>query len=157
MACFRLRDALLRFPGFRVLYGAGGVTTLEQVLLLPRIFSIQRGFGVMTLQVCMRDPKLVRIKSLVLQWSFGCGFSAYSWKLAAYSGAFLLTIDNLAFLLTIEAFLLTVLAFTYDWSFFAYNGKVRLIRALRDCKQRSLTVSKQAPTVSKKASPNGLA
>ena len=28
-----------------------------------------------------------------------------------------------------------------------------LIRTLRDCKQRSLTVSKKAPTVSKKASP----
>ena len=28
---------------------------------------------------------------------------------------------------------------------------MRLIRALRDCKQRSLTVSKKAPTVSKKA------
>ena len=31
---------------------------------------------------------------------------------------------------------------------------MRLIRPLRDCKQRSLTVSKKAPTVSKKASPN---
>ena len=31
---------------------------------------------------------------------------------------------------------------------------MRLIRALRDCKQRSLTVSKKAPTVSKEASPN---
>ena len=30
---------------------------------------------------------------------------------------------------------------------------MRLIRGLRDCKQRSLTVSKKAPTVSKKASP----
>ena len=30
---------------------------------------------------------------------------------------------------------------------------MRLIRALRDCKQRSLTVSKKAPSVSKKASP----
>ena len=31
---------------------------------------------------------------------------------------------------------------------------MRLIRALRDCKQRSLTVSKKAPTVGKKASPD---
>ena len=31
---------------------------------------------------------------------------------------------------------------------------MRVIRALRDCKQRSLTVSKKAPTVSKKASPD---
>ena len=30
---------------------------------------------------------------------------------------------------------------------------MHLVRALRDCNQRSLTVSKKAPTVSKKASP----
>ena len=36
----------------------------------------------------------------------GCGFFAYSWKLPAYSGAFLLTVDNFSF-------------FTYNWSFFA--------------------------------------
>ena len=77
-------------------------------------------------------------------------------------GSFLLTVElfylqstSLAFLLTIGAFSLTVLFsfFTYSWSLFPYSGKVRLIRALRDCKQRSLTVSKKAPTVSKKASP----
>ena len=76
-------------------------------------------------------------------------------------GSFLLTVDVfnlqstiLAFLLTILASLLTVLAslLTYSWSFVCYSGKVRLIRALRDCKHRSLTVRKQAPTV-KKASP----
>ena len=38
----------------------------------------------------------------------GCGFFAYSWKLPAYSGAFLLTIDNFSF-------------FAYNWSFFTYN------------------------------------
>ena len=43
--------------------------------------------------------------------------------------------------------------FAYNWSFFAYSVKVCLIRALRDCKQRSLTVSKKAPTVSKKLTP----
>ena len=37
-----------------------------------------------------------------------CNFFAYSWKLPAYSGAFLLTIDNFSF-------------FTYNWSFFAYS------------------------------------
>ena len=42
---------------------------------------------------------------------YGCSFFAYSWKLPAYNGAFLLTIDNLAFLLTIGASLLTALAF----------------------------------------------
>ena len=44
----------------------------------------------------------------------GCGFFAYSWKLPAYSGAFLLTVDNFSF-------------FTYSWSFFAYNGKAFLL------------------------------
>ena len=76
-------------------------------------------------------------------------------------GSFLLTVELfclqltiLAFLLTVGAFLLTVLAFLLTvGAFFAYSGKVRLIRALRDCKQRSLTVSKKAPTVSKRASP----
>ena len=37
-------------------------------------------------------------------------FFAYSWKLPAYSGASLLTVDNLSFLLTIGASLLTLLA-----------------------------------------------
>ena len=58
------------------------------------------------------------------------GLFAHSWKLPAYSGAFLVTVDNF------------------------FGGKVRLIRALRDCKQRSLTVSKKALTLSKKASPD---
>ena len=88
--------------------------------------------------------------------SSGCGFFAYSWKLPAYNGAFLLTIELsylqltiLAFLLTISTFLLTILAFLLTiGALFAYNGKVRLIRALRDCKQRSSSVSKKAPTVS---------
>ena len=68
--------------------------------------------------------------------------------------AFLLTVGS--FLLTVELFLLTVDNFsflTYNWSFFAYSGKVRLIRALRHCNQRSLTVSKKAPTVSEKLPP----
>ena len=33
------------------------------------------------------------------------------WKLPAYSGAFLLTIDNFSFLLTVGAFLLTIGAY----------------------------------------------
>ena len=85
---------------------------------------------------------------------FGCGFFAYSWKLPAYGGAFLLTVDNFSFFTYSWSFLACSFSFlTYSWSFFAYSGKVYLIRALRDCKQRSLTVSKKAPTVSKKASP----
>ena len=35
----------------------------------------------------------------------------YSWKLPAYSGAVLLTVDNFSFFLTVGAFLLTILAF----------------------------------------------
>ena len=76
------------------------------------------------------------------------------WKLPAYSGALLVTVENCSFLLTVGAFLLTTLVFlTCNWSFLAYSGEVRLTRALRDCKQRSLTVSKEAPTVSKKELP----
>ena len=72
-------------------------------------------------------------------------------------GSFLPTVE-LYLQLTILAFLLTSRAFftynfcffTHNWSFFAYSGKVLLISALRDYKQRSLTVSKKAPTASKK-------
>ena len=79
-------------------------------------------------------------------------FFAYSWKLPAYNGALLLTVDKFSFLYLqlelLSCFLLTKFSFfTYSWSFFAYNAKVLLVRALRDCKQRSLTVSKKAPTV----------
>ena len=49
--------------------------------------------------------------------------------------------------------MLTVLASLLTVGAFLLSGKVRLMRALRDCKQRSSTVSKKAPTVSKKASP----
>ena len=72
--------------------------------------------------------------------SWGYGFFAYSWKLPSYSGAFLLTLDNFS-------------SFAYSWRFFACSGKVRQIRGSRDCKQRSLTVSKKAPTVSQKNFP----
>ena len=76
-------------------------------------------------------------------------------------GSFLLTVELLYLQLTILAFFTCNWSFfaysfsfsTYSWSFSAYSGKVRLIRALRDCKQRSLTVSKKAPTVSEKAPP----
>ena len=87
---------------------------------------------------------------------FGMGVCAF------FECGFLLTVES--FLLTAELFCLqlTILVFTYSWScfgyslslftytvgvFFAYSGKVHLIRALRDCKQRSLTVSNKAPTV----------
>ena len=82
-------------------------------------------------------------------------FFAYSWKLPAYREACLLTVENFSFF----AYSWSLFAYSFsfsacNWSFSAYSGKVRLIRDLTDCKQRSLTVSKKAPTVSKKASPN---
>ena len=84
----------------------------------------------------------------------GCSFFAYSWKLPAYSGAVLLTVYTFSFFTYSWSFFAYSFSFlAYSWSFFAYSGKVRLIRALRDCKQRSLTVSKKAPTVSKKLPP----
>ena len=84
----------------------------------------------------------------------GMQLFAYSWKLPAYSGAFLLATDNFGvFAHSWSFFAYNFSFFTYSWSFFAYSGKVRLIRALRDCKQRSSSVSKKAPTVSKKAPP----
>ena len=43
-------------------------------------------------------------------FDLGCSFFAYSWKLPAYSGAFLLTVANFSFLITVGAFLLTILA-----------------------------------------------
>ena len=85
---------------------------------------------------------------------WGCGFFAYNCKLPACSGAFLLTVDNFNFFAcSWSLFTYNFSFFTYGWSFFAYNGKVHLISTLRDCKQRSLTVSKKALTVSRKASP----
>ena len=86
--------------------------------------------------------------------TLGCSFFAYSWKLLAYSGAFLLTVDNFGFFTYNWSFFTYSFSFfTYSWSFFAYSGKVCLISALRDCKQRSLAVSKEAPTVSKNFPP----
>ena len=66
---------------------------------------------------------------------------------------FYLQLTLLACLLTVGAFFYYNFSFfTYNWSFFTYSGKVRPMRALRDCKQRSLTVSKKAPTISLKTS-----
>ena len=68
-------------------------------------------------------------------------FFFYSWKPPAYSGSFYLQLTILASLLTILVFVLSALTFLLaNRAFLAYNGKVRLIRALRDCKQISLTV-----------------
>ena len=97
--------------------------------------------------------KLPDTWDLVLcKWA--AAFFAYSWRLPAYSGAFLPTVDNFSFFAcSWSSFAYSFSFSTYSWSFCDYSGKVRLIRPLRDCKQRSLTVSKKAPTVSRKASP----
>ena len=83
---------------------------------------------------------------LMSPYKIGCGF-------LLTIGSFLLTVELFYLQLTILVFSLTIGVFTYNWSFFAYSGRVHLIRALRDCRQRSLTVSKKTPTVSKKTSP----
>ena len=78
----------------------------------------------------------LQLEASYLQWSFfltvdkSSSFT-YNWSLFGYNFSF----------------------FAYSWSYFAYSGKARLVRASRDCKQRSSTVSKKTPTVSKKASP----
>ena len=62
----------------------------------------------------------------------GCGFFAYSWKLPAYNGAPLLTVDNFGFFTYSWSFFAYSFSFfTYNWSFFAYSGKVRLLRAFK--------------------------
>ena len=69
------------------------------------------------------------------------GFFACGWKLPAYSGALLLTVDKFCFFTYSWSFFAHSFSFsTYSCSFFTYSGKVRLIGALRDCKPRSLTV-----------------
>ena len=78
----------------------------------------------------------LQLEASCLQWSFlltvdHFSIFTYSWRFITYNFSF----------------------FVYSWSLFADIGKARLIRALRDCKQRSLTVSKKAPTVRKQASP----
>ena len=75
--------------------------------------------------------------------------------------AFLLTMELFTYSWDRELFLLTIGVFiaysfsssTYNCNCFAYNGKLRQIRTVTDCKQRSTAVRKTAPTVSKKASP----
>ena len=105
-------------------------------------------------QACFCKSIAIEMGGVPRYFSKDGAFFAYSWKLPAYSGALLLTVDNFSFFTYSWSFFAYSFSFfTYSWSFLAYSGKVRLIRALRDCKQRSLTVSKKAPTVSKKASP----
>ena len=84
-------------------------------------------------------PREIRTKKFMFMLFVpDAAFFAYSWKLPAYSGAFLLTVDSSSFFTYNWSFFAYNFSFsTYSWSFFAYSGKVRLIGALRDCKQRS--------------------
>ena len=93
-------------------------------------------------------------RSNPLQRLKDAAFFAYSWKLPAYSGASLLSIDSFSFFTySWSSFAYSFGFFAYSWCFFAHNWKVRQTRALRDCKQRSLPVSNKAPTVSAKNFP----
>ena len=78
----------------------------------------------------------LQLEASCLHWSFlltpdSFSYFTYNWSFFTYNFSF----------------------FTYNWSFFAYSGEVCRVSALGDCKQRSLTASKTAPTISKKASP----
>ena len=116
--------------------------------------AVQWETGAHTMAVVIRSRNFAAESLAPTPVLYGCGFFAYSWKLPAFCGAFLLTVDNFSsFAYSWSSFAYSFSFSAYSWSFFAYNEKVRLIRALRHCKQRSLTVSKKAPTVSKKASP----
>ena len=61
-----------------------------------------------------------------------------------------------ALLLTIRAFYLQFELFCLQLSFFAYGGKVYLRSTSTDCKQRSSTVSKKAPTLVARAIRNAI-
>ena len=88
----------------------------------------------------------LQLEASCLQWIFNLQLTI----VFTYTWGFSLTI--LAFLLTV-AFCLQFYLQTKLQLLFAYSGQVRLISALRDCKQRSSTVSKKTPTASKKSFP----
>ena len=78
----------------------------------------------------------------------GCSFSAYSWKLPACSGAFLLTVaSGSCFACSFSFFTCSFRFWAYNFSlfacFFTYRKKVRLMSTYTDCKQRSSTEIKR--------------
>ena len=92
-------------------------------------------FSCLSIGAC---PVVLQKHVLCVPFLHGCGFFAHSWKLPAYSGASLLTVDKFSFFTYNWSFFAYSFSFfTYSWSFFTYSGKVRLIRALRDCKKRN--------------------
>ena len=108
---------------FRPISRKGGQTPLKPPFVTPPSAAAQ-------------IPSLSIFRTIrLLPFSGGCGFFAYSWKLPAYSGAFLLTADNFSFFAYSWSFSAYSYSFyTYSWSFCAHTRKVRLVGALRDCK-----------------------
>ena len=91
----------------------------------------------------VRDSTWWTLKSIQMQRSLLTGAS------------FLLTSELLRLQLCLGAFFICCWNYlTYNRSFLAYSGKAHLISASTDCKQRSATVGRKAPTVSKQASLN---
>ena len=69
---------------------------------------------------------------------------AYSWTFPAYSVVFLLTVVCGIFCFQFEFVYLQLEVFYLQLKFFsACSGKVRLINALADCKQRNSSVSEK--------------
>ena len=84
----------------------------------------------------------------------GCSFFAYSWKLPAYSGACLLTIDNfLALLLVAGAFLLTVELLYLQLKLSCLQWECASNKGLKGLQAKKLNCKQKTPTASKKASP----
>ena len=101
------------------------------------------------------EQKRILSKQEFLIYRNGMRHFCLQFKASCSQRSFLLTVDNFSFFAySWSFFVYSFRSFTYSFIFFAYSGKARLRRALRDCEQRSLTVSKKAPTVSNKASPN---
>ena len=108
-----------------------------------------------------------KIPSLVEERQFGryfkrqFGRGKLRVKNCRETGSFLLTTELFCLQLCLgvfcfshfEGFNLQFELFCLQLSFFAYCGKVCLSSTSTDCKQRSSTVSKKHPTVSKKTSP----
>ena len=70
-----------------------------------------------------RDPRFGPAE-FIAGLCFGCGFFAYSWKLPAYSGAFVLTVGNLSFRTHSWSLFTYSFSFsTYNWSFLLTVGK----------------------------------
>ena len=60
----------------------------------------------------------LRVAHLLREAFLDAAFLAYSWKLPAYSGAFLLTVDSLSFSLQLELFCLQFRLFSLQLELF---------------------------------------